>query len=235
MIHVVLVLIPFLLVDIINPPLLAGTIYGLGTKKPYANSAVMLLSFLCLYLLAGIAIALGLESVIDYFSPTNQEKQSSPYFDYALELLLALLLFYLAAKQSQERDTHSIEELERSDMTLKEAATIGILINVVGLPFAIPYLAAIDQILKADLHFIQIFFVLLVYNIFYILPYASLLLIRFTFPHESDRIFGGINSWMHRVTTKWMPWVFFLLGLLLVEDAVSFLLGYREYSFLELL
>lgn len=229
MMHLFFVILPILVVDVVNPILLAGTIYGLGSKKPFGNGGLVLFSFFISYFLVGLFIAIGLESFEEYFRLPR-------YFDYVLELLVALLLFYMAVKQYREGDAHREEKLKhKPDMTPANALLLGVQINVVGLPFAVPYLAAIDQILKADVSLGASLLILFLYNAFYVLPYSCLFLIRYVYPKESSLIFEGINNWMHRLVSKWMPLIFCLLGLLLVEDAVSFLIGYREYSFLELI
>jgi hypothetical protein len=229
MVHLIFIIIPFLIVDIINPILLGGTIYTLSSKNLFRNSMIMLLSFLVTYFFAGLIIAYGMESFENYF-------HLPAYFDYGLELIVAALLFYMAAKQSRERDAHPEEKLiHKFEMTTKDALQLGFQINIVGLAFAVPYLGAIDQILKADASILITLLVLLIYNILYVLPYASLILIRLIRPKESSQIFKVINEWMHCLVVKWMPLIFVVLGLILIEDAISFLIGYREYSFLELL
>ena len=225
MIHLALSLIPILIIDMINPVLLGGTIFSLGSKQPTRNTLAVLFTFLITYLIAGLLIAIGLELIEGSFKLPR-------YFDYILELIVAALLLYMAWKQHKEGDTHPEKKLKQNpDLSFKGAALLGLQINMVGLPFAIPYLAAIDQVLKAEASIYATLLLLLLYNILYILPYSLLLLI----PTENTHIFKTINNWMHRITEKWLPILFFLLALLLIEDAVSFLLGYREYSFMELL
>ncbi len=224
-----IVLIPILIVDAINPVLLGGTIYSLGSHRPLVNTSGMLFSFFITYFLAGLIIAVALETLSESF-------HIPPTLDYVLELLVALFLFYFAWKQYREGDQHPERRLKRDkEMTLWGAAVLGFQINLVGLPFAIPYLAAIDQILKAHISVPLTFFVLLLYNAFYVLPFAFLILLRVIYKKEGDAIFEGINQWMHNVCVQYIPWIFVALGLLLIEDAVSYLLGYREYSFLSML
>jgi len=227
--QLLIVLFPILIADIINPVLLGGTIYTLGSRHPYVNTIAMLLSFLVTYFIAGLIIAVGLETFINEF-------HIPLYFDYILELIVAGLLFYFAWKQYRQGDQHPEEKLKHEKgMSAWKAIVLGIQVNIVGLTFAIPYLAAIDQILKADINVVATFSVLLLYNILYVLPFALLIIIRRIYHSESQAIFKTINQWMHWIYVKWMPVIFILLGILLVEDAVSFLIGYREYSFMSLI
>ncbi len=227
--HLLIVLLPILLADLLNPVLLGGTIYSLSTRRPTLNASVVLLSFFVTYFLAGVIIAVALETLTDYL-------HIPLYFDYVVELVVAILLFYSAWKQYREGDQHCEEQLTHDRrMTFWGAVTLGVQINLVGLAFAIPYLAAIDQILKAQISVVSTLFVLLLYNVLYVLPFALFIPLRAVYKNKSDAIFAAVNRWMHRVCDKYMPIILFVLGLLLIEDAVSFLLGYREYSFLSLI
>lgn len=227
--QLILILIPILIADILNPVLLAGTIFSLGSKHPLINSLAVLGSFLATYFLSGIIIAVGLEKFENVF-------HLPPGFDYVLELLVAFLLFYMAYSTFKEGDTHPEKELKRDEnLGLIGSIALGTQINLVGLPFAVPYLAAIDQILKAEINVPLTLLILFLYNIAYVFPYFLLVPLRIIYQKESQPIFEAINDWMHRVTTKYLPIIFAALGLLLIEDALSFLLGYREYSFLSLI
>jgi len=227
--HLMLVLIPILIVDAVNPILLGATVYCLGCKKPLLTAGAALLSFLLTYFLAGLVIGIFFEILTDYL-------HMPPLMDYILELIVAVLLFYFAWKHYRSEDVHPEEKLKTTkNLELPAAIALGFHINIIGLPFAIPYLAAIDQILKADLSVVTIVLVLLVYNVLYILPYAALLVIRACNKKKCDTIFAWMNEKMNVVCVNYMPLILLILALLLVEDAVSYLIGYREYSFLSLM
>jgi len=227
--QLLLILIPFLIADIINPVLLGGAIYTLGSRHPYQNTWAMYLSFLVTYLISGLIIAVGIELLTAAF-------EIPLYYDYILELFIAALLFYFAWKQWKVGDQHPEKKLDHEvGMGVWDSLVLGLQINLVGLPFAIPYLGAIDQILKAEISPFLTFFVLLLYNIAYVLPYTAMIAIRRIYHSESAEIFKSINLGMHRIYAKYMPWIFLILGFILIEDAVSYLIGYREYSFLRIL
>ncbi|MEX1012227.1 MAG: GAP family protein [Waddliaceae bacterium] len=222
------ILLPIVLIDMINPILFAGVIYGLGSKHPFVNGTAILVSFFITYLLSGILIAMGLDLVMEaYHLP--------PVYDYVLELIVAGLLFIFAWKIYHAPDAHPEESLiHTKTMTLSESLFVGVQINLIGLPFAIPYFAAIDQMLKAEVHAIELFCLLLLYNILYILPFSILIVIRWMYKKESHRIFQTANQWMHSLSVKYLPFIFLILGLILLEDFISFLLDYRVYSLLRI-
>jgi len=221
-----IVLFPILLADAINPVLLAGVLYGLGSHRPMINSWMIILSFFVSYFLSGVAIALVFEEIVEIFHLPHG-------FDYAIEFVVALLLIAIGWSQLRSGDTHPEERLKHeSSMSLWDAGMLGLQVNFVGLPFAIPYLAAIDQILKAQISAAASVVVLLVYNILYVSPFVAMIAIKWCFGEQSKPILEGFNRWMHTLSVKYLPWIFFVLALLLLEDCISFFLGYREYSFL---
>lgn len=223
-----IVLFPILLADAINPVLLAGVLYGLGSNRPLINGWMILLSFFVSYFLSGVAIALVFEGIINTFHLPHG-------FDYVIEFLVALLLIAIGWSQLKSGDTHPEKRLKHeSTMSLWDAGMLGLQVNFVGLPFAIPYLAAIDQILKAYISPSASVVVLLIYNILYVSPFIGMIAVKWCFGKESKPILERFNRWMHTLSVKYLPWIFFGLALLLLEDCISFFLGYREYSFLSL-
>ncbi|MGE0634658.1 MAG: GAP family protein [Pseudobdellovibrionaceae bacterium] len=228
MLTLVFILLPILISDIINPVLLAGMIYGLGSQHPFVNTWIISLSFFLSYLAAGLLIAVGLEQLTEILQLTKD-------FDYTLEFILALLLLYFAWRMYSTENQYPEQDLpHKKRMSQRDALLLGLQINIVGLPFALPYLAAIDQILKANLPALTSFLFLLLYNLLYILPFTSLIFIRWYYKRESDSIFQSINKGVDHFTQKYLPVIFLILGLILIEDCVSYFLGYREYSFLSL-
>ncbi len=222
------ILLPIVLIDMVNPILLAGVIYGLGSTHPFINGTAILISFFMTYLFSGVLFAMGLDFVMEMY-------HLPPIYDYVLELIVAALLFIFAWKIYHAPKAHPEENLIHSKtMTLGESLFVGLQINLIGLPFALPYFAAIDQMLKADIHAMQLFNVLLLYNIIYILPFSLLIFVRWCCKKNSNRIFQTANRKMHDASVKYLPFIFLILGLVLVEDFISYLLDYRVYSLLRI-
>lgn len=211
------IVLPILITDVINPVLLAAVIFSLGSGKPFLNSAFVLLGWFLLYFAAGIAIALGLDAVIEILDNPRP-------IDFYIEIVIGFLLLWLGLsmifkkkpkqKKPQYDDTAALNPLK--------AFWMGTLINIIGLPFALPYFAVIDQILKADLDWIPSLTVLLIYNLLYILPFSLLLFIRILYREKSDEIFSKINVIMERIADVLMPFILIVIGGLLIADAIFF-------------
>ena len=92
----------------------------------------------------------------------------------------------------------------------------------IGLPFAIPYFAALDQILKSDFGWIPALTALFIYNILYILPFAVLIIIRRIYRERSDPFLNKINEWMEKIGDILMPLLLVLLAIALLVDAIYY-------------
>ena len=93
------------------------------------------------------------------------------------------------------------------------------------MPGAIPYLAAIDQLLRADLSGFEVVLVLLYYNVLFISPLAVLVFIRVVFPNQSERIFDFIKDLIAKWGRRVIVTLLVILGLVLVVDGIGWFLG----------
>lgn len=99
----------------------------------------------------------------------------------------------------------------------------GAIINFLGVPFAVPYLAAIDQVLKANLTAGDSLQVLAAYNVAYALPFLLVPLLVLIMGDASKPILQRVNQVLINVTDKLMPLLLLLLGSVLIVDAIKYL------------
>ncbi len=208
------VLIPILLADVINPVLFAFMVYAVGTERPLGNSTAALLGHTTAYLSFGIALAFAFETIT--------ERLANPQpFDFGLGLLVGLLLLWAAWRSTRRNpQKDSAPRVER--LTIFKAFGIGAVINAVGLPFALPYFAAIDQILKANLSIADSAMVLAGYNLGYALPFLIVPGLALVLGEASRPVLARINEKVDHVSTWLMPLMLALVGLLLVADAILY-------------
>jgi len=217
MISITIIFIPILVTDVINPVLLAAVIFALGSNRPYLNSLLIVSGWFVVYYISGIILALGLDSIVKFLENPRP-------IDFYIETVIAFLLIWLAFRIRQpENNKRKKKEFDESD-TLKPAGAfiIGASINLIGLPFAIPYFAALDQILKADLDWVPSLTALLIYNLLYILPFVLLILIRLIFREQSDPLLSKLNEWMEKIGAVLMPLLLILLAIALLVDAIYY-------------
>lgn len=205
---------PILIVDVINPVLFAVMVYAAGTRRGVTNSSAILLGHTLAYFCAGVVIALGLEQISD--------RMTSPHtIDFVIGLVIGLLLLWAAWRSIANRQNPQ-------DTTIPELAPLkafgfGALVNFIGIPFALPYFAAVDQVLKADLSTMDALIALIAYNLVYALPFIIVPLFVAVSGKRSQVILQRINTILDRTSSFLMPVLLVLIGLALVVDAVRFL------------
>lgn len=213
MFETVAVLTPILIADVINPVLFAFMVYAAGTDRPIVNSTSLLLGHTAAYFVAGLLVALGLGQVTAYLANPNA-------IDYLLGLVLGLLLLWIAVPkrgEQQQRDPNTTGAL-----TPVSALGLGAVVNFVGIPFALPYFAAVDQILKADLSTPGAVALLIGYNLAYALPFLVVPALVAVLGERSKPILERINAVLERASAFLMPLLLGLLGAALVADAMLY-------------
>ena len=214
MLHLFTVLVPILLADIVNPVLFAFMVYAAGTDRPVSNSIAALLGHTAAYLSFGIGLALAFDIIMDRLA--NPEP-----IDYVLSLLIGTLLLWAAWGVRGDKQQQTAPNVEQ--LTPLKAFGIGAIINIVGLPFALPYFAALDQILKADLTVADSALVIIGYNIGYALPFLVVPLLAIAMGERSRPVLARINDKVDRVSAFLMPFILAIVGIALVIDAISYL------------
>jgi len=207
------ILIPFLIADVLNPVLFAFMVYAAGPQRPVLTSAAMLLGHTAAYFGAGIVIALGLERITHYLANPSS-------IDYVIALIVGLLLLWVAFPTAKKPETKRPED--SGSMTPLPAFGLGAVINFIGIPFALPYFAAIDQILKANLATGDTLVLLDAYNLVYALPFLVVPILVATLGERSRPVLQRINGTLDRASAFLMPVLLGLAGLALVADAVLY-------------
>ena len=206
-------LLPILLVDVLNPVLFAVLVMAAGSSRPVSNSLAILAGHTLAYLVAGIGVSFGLDQVADRLA--NPQR-----IDFVISGLLGLVLLWMAIPMKKSGAPSAPEP--EWEMTPVKCLGFGALVNFVGMPFAVPYFAAVGQILKADLSTLQSFATLVVYNIAYALPFLAVPLLVAIVGDTAKPLLEKINTYLTRAADFVMPWLFALLGLALVADTVAF-------------
>ncbi len=209
-------LIPLLIVDVLNPVLFALLIVAVGTSKPLAHSTAFLAGHTAAYFVSGIIIALGLNQITDRLLNPRP-------VDFVVELLIGLLCLWAA--QASRDGKASEEKQPEGELTTAYCFGYGAVVNFIGIPFALPYFAAVDQLLKADLSIESSLLVLTFYNIAYVLPFVLVLIMVALMGDASKPILEKINNVLIRLVDRFMPVLLFLLGATLIADALAFLIA----------
>lgn len=214
-------LIPILIADVVNPVLFAFLVYAAGTNRPVVNSSAVLLGHTLAYFGAGVVIAIGIEQISDHLSNPQQ-------IDYIIGFVIGVILLWVGFLSWKTEKTEQAEESRT--MTPLSAIGLGAIVNFMGLPFALPYFAALDQILKADLTPMTSLGVLAGYNVLYALPFALVPVLSATSGQKSQEMLRKINDWLVGISNFVMPILLVLVGLALIVDSmIYFVTGYEMF------
>ncbi len=205
------VLLPILVADVVNPVLLAAVIYLLGSSRPVANPVAVLLGHTVAYFAAGVALAIGIEAI------TDRLMNPKPV-DFSIEAVLGVALLAAGVAMARGRKAEAPLEDEQG-MGPIGSFVLGAVVNLIGIPFAIPYFAAIAQILKADLAWTPSLSVLLLYNLLYALPFALVIAARMIFGKKADAPLQRLNERIDRMGEVLTPFLLIVLGVLFLLDA----------------
>lgn len=213
MIELAAVLVPILLIDALNPVLVALLVVAAGTSRPVANSSAFLTGHTLAYFVAGVGVAFGLERVTERLAHPKA-------IDFVIELIIGLLCLWAVVPARKKPTPPGKRPV--TDLTPARCLGLGAVTNFVGVPFALPYFAAIDQILKANLTLEASLAVLAIYNIAYALPFAAIPLLNAVTGNRSTSLLERINTVVMGTADKIMPWLLFLLGIALVADSLVY-------------
>jgi len=207
------VLLPILLTDVVNPVLFAFMVYAAGSPRPVLLSSSMLLGHTTAYFSVGIVLALSMNTISEWFANPGA-------IDFIIEMILGLALLWVAA--GSRKSTGKRPDEETADLTVLSAFGFGAVINFIGIPFAVPYFAAIDQILKTDFSTTEAVLMLLSYNLAYMLPFALVPVLSAVMGDKAKPILGRVNEVLDKVSGVLMPVLLGLIGLALLADAIMY-------------
>lgn len=204
---------PILLADVINPVLFAFMVYAAGSDRPVVTSSALLLGHTVAYLAAGFVVALGIEKVTD--------RLANPHaIDFSIGLVVGLLLIWAGWQSTRPQKKREPETT--GQLTPAKAFGFGAVVNFLGIPFALPYFAAVDQMLKADLTTAGAVLTLVTYNVLYALPFVVVPVLVAVLGERSRPLLERINSVLDKISSVLMPLLLLLIGLVLLVDALAY-------------
>ena len=221
MAEVLAILFPFLMVDVLNPALFALLVVAAGSSRPVVNSSTMLLGHTAAYFLAGFAISFGLEQLSERLA--NPER-----IDFVIGGLIGALLIWVFFRM--RRSGAPAADEPEWELTPLRCLGFGALINFIGIPFALPYFGAVDQILKANLDMADSLNVLALYNIGYALVFAVVPVSVAMVGDRAKPLLERINQFLVRASEVAMPWMILLLGIWLLFDVGYFFVVGQPYG-----
>ncbi|MDH3638814.1 MAG: GAP family protein [Gammaproteobacteria bacterium] len=205
---------------------IAGVVASLAANKPYMTASAFIAGKFVPHFAFGLLLVFGLDAAIDQVNDWVQDKWQDPQtLDVLLQLVIgaAMAVFgYRLAGASNHRPDHA----STVSMTPVGAFSVAAGLTIIGLPGALLYFAAIDQILRADLMALGMVQALLYYNLIFLFPLMLIVLLRRIFGTRSDPIFAAVARFLKRWGKRLLFFGLLGLGVVLVVDAIGWFLGF---------
>ena len=212
---------PILLVDVANPVLLAAVILSMMTPRPMTNALLVILGHTVAYILTGLLIIFGLAEIAhDILAPVLERLRNPEPDDFVFGTVVGLALLWVAHRWRVEPPKPSENAPEPKGTGPVSYFFFGAVINFVGAPFAIPYIAFINQLLRMPDG--AILPNLLLYNALYALPFLLVPASMALFGASVMPLLQRINAAVEKYSAYIVPVILALLGLVLLADAGSF-------------
>jgi cytochrome c biogenesis protein CcdA len=157
--------------DSLNPSTVAPALYLAGSEHARLRVAEFTAAVFAVYLLGGLAIALGPGQLLLALIP-----HPSRHLSYILEIVAGVAMLTAAAFLWGYRDRLKTREVSTmSRFQGRSSALLGATITAVELPTAFPYFAAIATIVGSGYDVVQQTMLLVLFNICFIAPLLGIL------------------------------------------------------------
>jgi cytochrome c biogenesis protein CcdA len=227
MLELLAVLAPIALIDStsVTPLALVTLINLLAGSRPYQAAAGFLGGLFVSYLAMALAFLFGLSAVLTRLNAWASHRWHHPEpVDFALEVVIGLVMLIFGLKITEKRQARSGERQLEAGVSPAAAFGFGCLINVVGFPGALPYFAAADRIVQADLPALQSVLAVVFYVAVFVLPLTIIVVLRAVLGTRMDVVMLAIKGFFDTWGKRLLLVLLILLGLFLVADGLIYFL-----------
>ena len=197
----------------------------LGGKRPFPCASGFLAGIFVAYALAGVLIYFGLDAVFTAVLPYALRLWNQPNTpELIVQLVLGAALLY-AAWTKYRSPAPEMEKDTSPALSPWGAFATGFTLTVIGIPGAVPYFGAVDQILRADLPISASLGAIMFYSLAFLTPFLALLLVRAVSPAQSERIFRACISLVQRWGKTVAVGALAALGITFIADGIGWFMG----------
>lgn len=225
--HLLLILAPIALLDSLSMvPLCLVPLAGLlGGPHGTGRSFALIAGVFAVYLASGALVLLGLQAVFEALGAWVDRVWREPEAEeLGLQILLGVGLCALGTRMLF-RSRSAREPTAFTAMTATQAFVAGALLTVAGLPGAVPYFAAIDLILRAEITATGQWIALTVYNLVFVAPLVLLVAVARLAGPRGAALLEAIRDFLGRWGPRLLGAALVFLGIALMVDGVGWILG----------
>jgi cytochrome c biogenesis protein CcdA len=214
MLHLIALVISIGLADSLNPTTIAPALYLATGKRAREQVAEFTFGVFAVYLIGGMAIALGPGQLVLSLVP-HPDKEDR----YVLEIIAGAAMLAAAAFLWGYRERLAKRQMPAVKAQGRSSVVLGAVITAVELPTAFPYFAAIAAIVGSGLGITKQAILLVLFNVCFVLPLVGIV---GTLTFAGDRAQELLSAGRRKLEAHW-PAV--LAGLALLAGAFVLALG----------
>jgi cytochrome c biogenesis protein CcdA len=202
------------LADSLNPTTIAPALYLASGEHARRQVIEFTLGVFIVYLVGGVAVALGPGQLLLSLIPKPGIEAR-----HIIETVAGAALIVAAALLWRHRDRLASRKLPTPSRQSRSSAILGATITAIELPTAFPYFAAIAAIVGSGLDPARQVVLLLLFNVFFVLPLLGIIATLTFAGSHADRLLAIGRNFLQR------NWPLVLAGLLMLAGVFVVLLG----------
>ncbi|HEY2436817.1 MAG TPA: GAP family protein [Solirubrobacteraceae bacterium] len=216
MLRLLLLMISIGLADSINPSTIAPALYLASGERPRTRVAEFTFAVFFVYLAGGALIALGGAALVRHVVPDIDIRHTVRYTG---EIVAGVLLLASAALIWRRRHRMVERGLPAASARRKSSVLLGATISAVELPTAFPYFAAIAAVVGSGLGPARDFFLLVVFNVCFVLPLLGILATLIVERDRAGQVLARARRYLER------RWPHILCVLIVIVGVVAIFFG----------
>lgn len=226
MLRLIGVVISFGLADSLNPTTIAPALYLAAGERPVGRVFEFTLGVFAVYFLGGAAIAVGAGQLIRPLIP-----HPGHGITYTVEVAAGAAMIVVAALLWRHRRRLAHRAPPDFDARGRASWILGASITAVELPTAFPYFAAIAAIVGAGVGPVHKLFLLLLFNVCFVLPLLGITAILIFAGEGAERVICSGRAFLQRNWPSVFAGITLLAGLFVIALGVSGLAsGHSEFA-----
>lgn len=228
MVELLSILTPIALIDSLSVISVAivPLVLLLSGQRPVLASFAFIAGIVLTYFPFGVLLLFGLDAIFESMAARFVEWWSKEpnLGELVLQIIIGLVMIVFGYRLCTNRGKKRADK-GRTGMTPPQAFMLAAIINITGMWGALPYFAAVAQILKADFSSGGMLIALAFYNLVFALPLATFLVLRLLLGAQSERWFGLMTDFISRWGGRVLVTVLIGFGLIMMVDGIGWLLG----------
>jgi cytochrome c biogenesis protein CcdA len=222
------VLAPIALIDStsIIPVALVPLATVLAGKRPFITAFAFILGLFLSYQVMALGFLFGLSAVLMRVNTWVSFRWNNPEpADFAFQILVGVVMLIFGLRIAEQRQSKGSGREIQSGVTPASAFWFGCVLNVVGFPGALPFFAAADRIVQADLPVSGALLAVTFYVVIFVLPLTAIVILRAVIGSRMDGVMLAIKGFFDTWGKRLILVLLILLGLILVVDGLAYFLA----------